>query len=138
MHAAAPSLATAGLTVSTSLQPNVVVWGDSDRLHQVVGNLLTNTARHCRPGDSVELTVRVEDGFAVLTVADTGPGIPPEDLDSVFDRLWRGRADVDSAGSGIGLAVVRELVTAHGGRVVAKSDGRQGSTFTVTLPRADL
>ncbi len=137
LGAAMPSLAAAGLNVTTACDNGVMVWGDGDRLHQVVGNLLANTARHCRVGDSVTVTVCETDDSAMLTVADTGPGIAPENLDSVFDRLWRGRADVDSAGSGIGLAVVRELVTAHGGRVVATSDGIHGSTFTVTLPRAD-
>jgi len=69
-------------------------------------------------------------------VADTGPGIPPSDLPHVFDRLWRGFADSDVAGSGIGLAVVRELVTAHGGSVEVASDGLSGSTFTIRLPLA--
>ena len=70
-----------------------------------------------------------------ITVADTGPGIAPDDLDRVFDRLWRGSADRDGAGTGIGLAVVRELVVAHGGEVTATSDGSSGATFVIRLPR---
>jgi two-component system sensor histidine kinase BaeS len=130
--AAAPSTSAAGLEVVQRLEPGVVVDGDEDRLHQVVGNLLANAARYCRTGDRVTVTVATADGSALLRVADTGPGIPAPDLPYVFDRLWRGRAD--SEGSGIGLAVVRELVEAHGGRVRVASDGRSGSTFEVSLP----
>lgn len=130
--AATAGTAAAGLEVVTRLDRDVVVDGDADRLHQVVANLLTNAARYCRPGDRVTITVTAADGHAELRVSDTGPGIPAPDLPHVFDRLWRGRAD--SEGSGIGLAVVRELVEAHGGQVRAESDGRTGSTFTVRLP----
>jgi two-component system, OmpR family, sensor histidine kinase BaeS len=130
--AAAASTSAAGLEVRQALDRGVVVDGDEDRLHQVVGNLLANAARYCRAGDTVTVTVTTADGGAVLRVADSGPGIPAEDLTYVFDRLWRGRADTE--GSGIGLAVVRELVEAHGGRVGVESDGRSGSAFTVSLP----
>jgi two-component system, OmpR family, sensor histidine kinase BaeS len=133
---AAPTTTAAGLLVSTRSSGPVPVVGDSDRLHQVVGNLLSNAARYCRAGDRVELATYVDDGTAVLEVADSGPGIPEADLPSVFDRLWRGSADSDPSGSGIGLAVVRELVTAHGGRVSAASDGASGTTVRVELPAA--
>ncbi len=113
----------------------MLVLADPDRLHQVVGNLLGNAVRYCRPGDDVTATVRRDGSDAVLEVRDTGPGIPPEDLPHVFERLWRGRADTE--GSGIGLAVVRELVTAHGGTVTAASDGVRGTTVTVRLPAAE-
>ena len=129
-----PSLDAAGVTLTQSIESGVVVSGDADRLHQAVGNLLINEARHCRPGDHVTVTLGHGDGLAVLGIADSGPGIAPSDLPRVFDRLWRGSADSDTAGSGIGLAVVRELVTAHGGRVEAESDGVSGATFRVLLP----
>lgn len=132
---ARPTLDAAGLTVEAHIDDEVVVIGDPDRLHQVIGNLLTNTARHCRPGDAVTVSVHAAGERAEIDVADTGPGIAPADLPHVFDRLWRGRADTDAAGSGIGLAVVRELVVAHGGTVTVDSDGAHGTTFTVTLPR---
>ncbi len=136
ISAGRPAMTAAGLTIEAQLPREVIVDGDTDRLHQVVGNLLGNTARHCRRGDTVTVSVTRQDPFAVLVVADTGPGIDAVDLASVFDRLWRGRADVDAAGSGIGLAVVRELVNAHGGTVTASSNGRSGSEFTVRLPLA--
>ncbi len=114
----------------------VTVEADPDRLRQVVANLLSNAARYCRAGDQVEVRVATTGDAAVLTVADTGPGIPRDEIPHVFDRLWRGRAGGDVRGSGIGLAVVRELVTAHGGTVRAESDGRSGTTFRVELPVA--
>jgi two-component system sensor histidine kinase BaeS len=112
----------------------VTVLGDADRLGQVVSNLLSNAARYCRAGDTVTVGVAACDGQARLVVSDTGPGISPDDLPHVFDRLWRGQGADRVGGSGIGLAVVRELVTAHGGRVEATSDGRSGTHVTVTLP----
>ena len=136
--AAMPALASARLQVRTDLADDVMVTGDADRLHQAVGNVLANAARYCRPGDEVTVGVSASAGLARITVADTGPGIAPEDLPHVFDRLWRGRADADPAGSGIGLAVVRELVVAHGGRVQADSDGASGTTVTLVLPLAPV
>ena len=134
--AARATLDAAGLRVSTSIDEGVIVEGDSGRLHQATGNLLVNAARHCRAGDALVVRLSRSGGTAVLTFADSGPGIPPQDVPRVFDRLWRGSADRDRAGSGIGLAVVRELVTAHGGTVEAVSDGVSGTTFTVRLPLA--
>jgi two-component system sensor histidine kinase BaeS len=134
--AARPTTDAAGLIVETRLGSGVVVDGDSDRLHQVVGNLLVNTARHCRAGDTVTVSVGRTSTEAALVVSDTGPGIAAVDLPFVFDRLWRGRADREVAGSGIGLAVVRELVAAHGGSVRVDSDGEHGTAFTVVLPLA--
>jgi two-component system, OmpR family, sensor histidine kinase BaeS len=134
--AARPVIDAAGLHLETQLAVRAVVHGDADRLHQVVSNLLVNTARHCRSDDVVTVSVARTATEATLAVSDTGPGIAEGDLPFVFDRLWRGRADRDLAGSGIGLAVVRELVVAHGGHVHAESDGRHGTTFTVVLPLA--
>ena len=129
-----PRLRASDLTVRTDAPAAVPVTGDPDRLRQVVDNLLSNAARYCRPGDTVEVAVHQVDGRAVLTVSDTGPGIAPQDLPHVFDRLWRGHEADRVGGSGIGLAVVRELVTAHGGTVTAESDGRTGTTVRVELP----
>ena len=134
LAASAPQLRAAGLTVHADLAPGVTVRGDPGRLHQVLGNLLANTARYCRPGDDVTVTVRAEPETAVAEIRDTGPGISPDDLPHVFDRFWRGTAARSVPGSGLGLAVVRELVTAHGGTVQAASPPSGGSVFTVRLP----
>lgn len=129
-----PELRAAGVKVHADLPSGVVVNGDSGRLHQALGNILANTARYCRPGDSVTVEVRAEREAAVVDIADTGPGIPSADLPHVFDRLWRGQGSGRVSGSGIGLAVVRELITAHGGTVSVESDGTAGTRFTIRLP----
>ncbi|MCA1717867.1 MAG: HAMP domain-containing protein [Actinobacteria bacterium] len=113
---------------------------DPDRLSQVLGNLLENALRHTPRGD--EVAVRLEagtrPGTLQTTVRDTGPGIPEEHLPNVFERFYR----VDRArtrtngGSGIGLAVVKQLVEAHGGRVWATSPPGEGTTFGFVLPTA--
>ncbi|MHC3474839.1 HAMP domain-containing sensor histidine kinase [Streptomyces sp. 7R007] len=130
-------LRTAGLTVHTVPGPAPLpVRADADRLHQALGNLLSNTARHCRPGDTVTVTTSATPTEALVEVADTGPGIPAAELPHVFDRLWRGSRARAGGGSGIGLAVVKELVTAHGGTVTAASVLDGGTRMTLRVPRA--
>jgi signal transduction histidine kinase len=131
-----PQLDAAGLQVDARLATPVPVRADPDRIHQAVANLLANAVRYCRPGDRVTVCAYAENGSAVLEVADTGPGIPAEELPHVFDRLWRGQHAHSVTGSGIGLAVVRELVTAHGGTVTAASPPDGGTTVTIRLPLA--
>jgi two-component system, OmpR family, sensor histidine kinase BaeS len=114
---------------------DLVVAGDSTRLRQVASNLLSNALKFTPPGGWVRVELTGEDGQAVLRVADSGPGIPPEELPRVFDRFFRG-SGVRAGGSGIGLAVVRELVAAHGGSVEATSPPGAGAAFTVRLPGA--
>ena len=127
-------LRAAEIQLTVNAAAPVFVRADADRLHQAVGNLLANAVRFCRPGDGVTLTVSVSEGQAVLTVADTGPGIPPDELPHIFERLWRGRAAEQIAGSGIGLALVRETVRNHGGTIEAVSPPGEGTTITVRLP----
>ncbi len=134
VSSATPALDAAGLEVTTAIVPGVVIEGDADRLHQAFGNLLANCARFCRPGDRVAVSVQVAGPMAEVVVADTGPGIPDSELPHVFERLWRGTADSGSAGLGIGLAIVREVVDAHGGTVDVASDGSSGTTFSLRLP----
>ncbi|WP_088287891.1 HAMP domain-containing sensor histidine kinase [Kineosporia sp. A_224] len=135
LDARLPQLRAAGLAVTRDLAGGVLVALDPDRWHQVVGNLLDNCARHCRPGDIVRVQVAPADGgTARLVVADSGPGIAPDELPHVLERFWRGRDRHAVAGSGVGLAVVARLVEAHDGAVVVTSDGASGTTVTVTLP----
>ncbi|MEU5894234.1 HAMP domain-containing sensor histidine kinase [Streptomyces sp. NPDC047461] len=130
-------LRTAGLAVRTLPGPApLLVHADADRLHQALGNLLSNAARHCRPGDTVTVGTSVTPAEALVEVADTGPGIPADELPYVFERLWRGTRARAGGGSGIGLAVVKELVTAHGGTVFADSGPGGGTRMTIRLPRA--
>jgi two-component system sensor histidine kinase BaeS len=131
-----PMLRAAGLDVASDLPGPVPVRVDADRIHQAVVNLLANAARYCRPGDRVSVRVSTMDSAAMVEVADTGPGIAPADLPHVFQRLRRGSGSQTVAGSGIGLAVVRELVTAHGGTVTVDSAPGAGARFTIRLPRS--
>jgi two-component system sensor histidine kinase BaeS len=150
VEARSAQLRGADLDVQVDAPVPVVVLGDRERLHQVVGNLLQNCVQHCRPGDAVIVTVR-ETGLgqragsltgeppadrAELVVADSGPGIVAEDLPHVFERFWRGPGQDATSGSGLGLAVVHSLVRAQQGDVTVDSDGRSGTTVTVSLPLA--
>jgi signal transduction histidine kinase len=125
------------LTVDTpdNLPP---VEADQDRISQVLGNLLDNALRHAPPrGEvTVKLESDAEQGRVQLTVHDTGPGIPTEHLPNVFERFYRAdraRSRV-AGGSGIGLAVVKQLVKAHGGQIWAESPTGGGTSFALMLP----
>jgi two-component system sensor histidine kinase BaeS len=109
---------------------------DRDRIMQVVHNLLDNAIRHTPPGGAITVGLEVSAGETRLTVSDTGPGIPSEDVERVFDRFYRldGSRSRTSGGTGLGLAIVRSLVEAHGGRVWASSRLGEGTTFIVALP----
>jgi two-component system sensor histidine kinase BaeS len=124
-----------GITFTTDLQATVVA-GDQRRLEQVVVNLLTNALRYTDAGGHVKLSVRQVGDAAVLEVADSGIGIPAEDLAHVFTRFWRGEKSRSRAtgGAGIGLTIVKELVRAHGGQITVESTVRQGSVFRVVIP----
>lgn len=119
--------------VASGLPPVIV---DRDRLMQVVHNLLDNAIRHTPGGGTVKVLVEARPDVVRLSVTDTGPGIPPEETDRIFDRFYRldpARSRM-SGGTGLGLAIVKTLVEAHGGRVSVASRVGEGSTFTVTLP----
>ena len=131
LAARAAELRAAGVDVGPVALTPCSVRADTGRMHQVVGNLLANCARHCRDGDVVEVRLSPQGGDAVLVVADTGPGIAPADLPRVLDRYSRGPG-ARVPGSGLGLAVVREIVAAHRGSIEVTSDG--GTTVTVRLP----
>ena len=128
-------LAGAGLFLTRELEP-AVVRGDKNRLHQVVTNLLTNAIKFTPATGSVSVSVSSHDGVARIVVEDSGRGIPEDDLDHVFDRFWRGPDVRHTAGSGVGLAVVKELVHAHNGDIRVSSKEGFGATFVVTIPSA--
>jgi signal transduction histidine kinase/CheY-like chemotaxis protein len=118
---------------------NTMVSGDSQRLQQIVSNLLTNAIKFTPSGGTITVRLQCDQRRAYLTVTDTGVGMSPEFLPHAFDRFRQGGNSTDSRkGLGLGLAIVRELVTLHGGEVEASSDGvDRGATIRVTLPLAD-
>ena len=130
---------TEGYALSFAAEP-VWVMADPTRLAQAISNLLVNALKFTLPGGSLALTVSASASAseAVFSVTDSGVGMPPELLPHIFDLFVQGSASLDRAqgGMGIGLALVRELVTLHGGTVQAQSAGTGlGSTFTIRLPR---
>ncbi|MGW6285144.1 sensor histidine kinase [Streptomyces sp. NPDC055107] len=130
----------AGVTLAVAATaPGPALRADPVRLRQAVGNLVSNAVRHTPEGGRVTLRAYASDegdGAVLVEVADTGSGIPPEDLPHVFDRFWRAEKSRSrrTGGSGLGLAIVRKLVEAHGGTVDAASVEGEGSTFVLRLP----
>jgi CheY-like chemotaxis protein/two-component sensor histidine kinase len=120
--------------------PPVWVNADETRIEQIVTNLVGNAVKFTPPGGTVAVTVGREGHDAVLTVKDSGVGIPPDAVARIFDLFVQGEGTLDRAqgGLGIGLTLVRRLVELHGGTVRARSDGPgKGSTFTVHLPATE-
>ena len=110
--------------------------GDSERLTQVVTNLLTNAIQYNQPGGEVHVKLAAADGVATLTVSDNGPGISAEDLPRVFERFYRADKSRSTGGNGLGLSISKAIVEAHGGTIEAASEAGAGATFTVRLPTA--
>lgn len=133
--------AEAGVTleVTAAAPPDQLeVEVDPDRMGQVINNLVSNALRYTPGGGRITLSAEPVDGWVRLSVQDSGPGIPPDDLPYIFDRFWRGdpsRPRGAGAGSGLGLAIARQLVQAHGGRIEVESRLGEGTRFTVELQK---
>jgi signal transduction histidine kinase len=112
----------------------VTVVGDRTRLEQVAANLVDNAVKYTPRDGRVDVEVRKDGEWAVMRVADTGPGIPPDELPRIWDRLFRGDTSRTERGLGLGLSLVKAIVTAHGGQVVVTSEVEKGSAFDVHLP----
>jgi two-component system sensor histidine kinase BaeS len=134
----APRFAESGLTFVVELEP-VYVAGEQARLEQIATNLLSNAFRYTEKGE-VRLGVTREGDEAVLEVSDTGIGIAADDLRHIFTRFWRGDRSRSRAtgGAGIGLAIVRELVRAHDGRIDVDSAPGRGSRFRVVIATVEV
>jgi signal transduction histidine kinase len=128
-----------GLRVATDLPDNLPpVNIDFQRISQVLRNLLENAVTHTGKGGSISVAARPADGMLEITVADTGEGIPAEDLPNMFERFYRvdkSRARA-TGGTGLGLTIAKRLVEAHGGQIAVQSEVGKGSRFAFTIPVA--
>ena len=124
-----------GVKIISELSP-LEITGDPERLEQVVANLLTNAIQYNQPAGEVRLKLEADNGLAVLTIADTGQGIAPDDLPRVFERFYRGDKSRTGGGSaGLGLSICKSIIEAHGGTIEVMSGQNIGTTFTVRLPK---
>ncbi|HEU4619915.1 MAG TPA: HAMP domain-containing sensor histidine kinase [Gammaproteobacteria bacterium] len=105
---------------------------DHGRIWQVLANLVDNSIKFCKKGDEIAIRAEAKDHHALISIADTGPGIPPEHVEHLFDVYWKGRRS--GRGRGLGLFIAKGIVEAHGGRLWVESRPGEGSTFWFTLP----
>jgi heavy metal sensor kinase len=136
-----PLAAAKGLELRTSCLAVVPIEGDEGRLRQVFCNLLDNAIKYTPEGGAIEVRVETRGQAAIVTVRDTGIGIPPEHLPHVFDRFYRVDRvrSREEGGTGLGLSIARSIIVAHGGQMELASSPDQGTTCTVTmraLPKA--
>jgi two-component system sensor histidine kinase GlrK len=124
-----------GLRLTIDAQ-SATLEADPQKLRSIVDNLISNAVKFTPPGGTISVRARALSGEAVIEVMDTGPGVPAEERESIFNLFFRGRTKSESSvkGSGLGLAIARELVEAHGGQIAVVSGGA-GGHFRVTLPR---
>jgi signal transduction histidine kinase len=133
-----------GLTLThRSAEPGLISAVDMNRMMQVLDNLINNAIRYTPAGGTVTVSTERTEArgrdWAIITVTDTGMGIPQSELPHVFDRFFRGERPqmMQISGTGLGLAIVKEIVELHGGRVTVESEVDGGSTFTIWLPLAE-
>jgi signal transduction histidine kinase len=122
--------------IHCELGPDVLVLGDRDALKQVFLILLDNALLHTPAGTTVEMTRAAADGRVVISVRDTGPGIPPDVLPHIFERFYRSQVSRSGTSTGLGLSIAKELIEAQDGTITVESTIGEGSVFTVTLPQA--
>jgi two-component system OmpR family sensor kinase len=124
------------LTLPQAPWPVPDVAGDWDLLFLATHNLLGNALKFTRPGDTVEVRAFEDRAFVVIEVADTGPGIPQDELPQVWEELYRGQGARGVPGSGLGLALARAIIERHGGQITLRSRAGQGTVAVVRLPVA--
>ncbi len=124
------------LEIRLGNEDQALVWGDAERLRQILLNLADNAIKYTPAGGVITLSLKNEDGWVTITVADTGIGIHPDSQAHIFDRFYRTdkARSREFGGSGLGLSIVQWIVQAHNGRVTVESEPQKGSTFTLWLP----
>ena len=130
-----PEAVRKDVTIEAEADPEAVVLGDEGTLTEALLNVIGNAVKYSREGGRVQVSAVRRDEKVVVSVTDTGVGIPEADLSRLFDAFYRGQAAESSVGgAGIGLAVTRRIVESHGGTITATSDPGRGSTFVIALP----
>jgi two-component system sensor histidine kinase KdpD len=125
-----------GVTVRAALpEHGLTIAGDEIKLTWALSNLLSNALRYTPSGGCIELAATPRDGSVLVAVSDTGPGIPPDQRERIFERFAQAAEAGEIGSAGLGLAIVRDIVQAHGGRILLESTVGQGSRFTLELPR---
>ena len=133
-----PMLAPQGKRITVEAAEGLTLWGDADKLARVFNNILKNAMAYSYPNTTITVTALQDNVHIIITFVNQGNPIPPAKLDTIFEKFYR----LDSArssrtgGAGLGLAIAREILTAHGGTITAQSN-RECTTFTVTLPVLD-
>jgi signal transduction histidine kinase len=126
-----------GIDLSLTTEPEeITVDADGRRVRQIVFNLLSNAVRFTPAGGRVEISARLENREVEIAVADTGPGIAPDELETIFEEFGQARDGKQAEGTGLGLPLSRKLVELHGGRLWVESELGHGSAFRFTLPAA--
>src|SRR3954451_17900218 len=125
-----------GLTIESRCDDELMISVDRNRMRQVVANLLDNAVKYTPPGGAIRIEAHREGPDAVLSVSDTGAGIPADELPRIWDRLYRGDKSRSERGFSLALSLVKAMVEAHGGRVSVESSPGNGSRFDLTLPAA--
>jgi two-component system OmpR family sensor kinase/two-component system sensor histidine kinase BaeS len=125
-----------GIDLKTDISdPSQEISADYHRLNQVLSNLISNALRHTPEGGQISIETEAASDGVQIAVRDTGQGIRAEDVPFIFDRFWRGdKSRTGRAHSGLGLAIAKQLIHAHGGTITAESEVGKGTTFTIVLP----
>src|SRR6185437_2220970 len=131
-----PIFTLKNLRLVRHLDAGVVVWADRTRVRQILLNLIGNAVKFSPPGGVIEVESRQEGGALRIEVRDHGIGIPPAEQAIIFERYRQGSGGVSVGGTGLGLALVKQLVAQHGGEVWVASEPGEGSTFGFSLPLA--
>jgi two-component system OmpR family sensor kinase len=126
------------LSIPRAPWPLSTIAGDRDLLFLAIYNLLNNALKFTQPGDTIEMRASENNAFVLIEVADTGPGIPENELPYVWQELYRGRGARGIPGSGLGLALVRAIVVRHGGQIGIRSRPGQGTQINLRLPLGDV
>jgi PAS domain S-box-containing protein len=129
-----PAASTASVRFAVDVEPRLRLYADPDRIVQVISNLVSNAIRHSPAGGCVQVTARSARAAVLVSVVDAGPGVPEETRDRIFQRFWQNEPQHRGT-AGLGLAIARALVEAHGGRIWTEPAPGGGACFSFTLPR---